>query len=111
MLQLIVGIALGFLGGYLYGSERARDEAARRLASAQEPVRRATERVSEAIASSPLPETVKQTASRATAGIETATQQAGPGSADAQDAAGRAVDEISTRLSEPLSEVDPKPPA
>ena len=49
-MRLIVGIALGFLAGYLYGSERARDEAARRLASAQEPVRRATERVSEVIA-------------------------------------------------------------
>ena len=110
-MRLIVGIALGFLAGYLYGSERARDEAARRLASAQEPVRRATERVSEVIASSPLPETVKQTASRATASIETATQQASRGSTDAQDAAGRAVDELSTRLSEPLSHVDPESPA
>ena len=77
MLSFMVGIALGFVSGFLYGSERARDEARRRLANAPEPVRRATERVSGAIAAAPLPETVKQTATRATATMQSAAQQAG----------------------------------
>jgi hypothetical protein len=41
MLRLMVGIALGFIGGYLYSSERARDEARRHPAHAPEPVRQA----------------------------------------------------------------------
>jgi hypothetical protein len=111
MLQFILGIALGFLSGYLYGSERARDEALRRLANAQEPVLRATDHVSEAIASAPIPDTVKQTAGRATAGIKSATQQATQRAADVPDAAQRAATEAADRLSEPLSQIDPDSPA
>jgi hypothetical protein len=111
MLQFIVGIAVGFLSGYLYGSERARDEAMRRLANAQEPMLRATDHVSDVIASAPIPDTVKQTASRATAGIKSATQQATQRTADVPDAAQRAANETAERLSEPLSRVDPESPA
>jgi hypothetical protein len=107
MLQFILGIALGFLSGYLYGSERAREEALRRLANAQEPVLRATDHVSEAIASGPFPDTVKQTAGRATAGFKSATQRA----ADLPDAAQRAATEATDRLSEPLSQIHPESPA
>jgi hypothetical protein len=82
-MRFIVGIALGFVCGYLYGSERAREEAGRQWANAPEPVRRATEAVSGAIASVPVSDTVKQTAdsvkqtaSRASASIASAAQQA-----------------------------------
>jgi hypothetical protein len=81
-MRFIVGIALGFVGGYLYGSERAREEAGRQWANAPEPVRRATEYVSSAISSAPVSDTVKQTtesvkqtASRAGASIANAAQQ------------------------------------
>ena len=111
MLQFLVGVALGFLSGYLYGSERARDEALRRLSNAQQPVLRATDHVSEAIAAAPIPDSVKQTASRATAGIKSATQQATQGAAAAPDAAQRAVTDATEQLSESLSDIDPESPA
>jgi hypothetical protein len=111
MLQFMVGIAFGFLSGYLYGSDRARDEARRRLANVQEPVLRATDHVSEAIASAPIPDTVKQTAGRATAGFKNATQQATQRTADLPDAAQRAATEAADRLSDPLSQIDPESPA
>jgi hypothetical protein len=110
MLRFIVGIALGFLCGYMFGSERARDEASRRLANAPEPVRRATERVSGAIASTPLPETVKQTASRATAGIKTAAEQTTQAVSSAADAAQRSSAEVAGRASELLPRVDQESP-
>jgi hypothetical protein len=111
MLRFIVGMALGFLSGYLYGSERARDEARRRLANAPEPVRRATERVSGAIASAPLPETVKQTASRATASIQTAVQQTGQGGTPAPNVARPTAVEVAGRPAEPLPRIEPESPA
>jgi len=37
MLRMMVGMTIGFVGGYLYGSERARGEARRRFANAQDP--------------------------------------------------------------------------
>jgi hypothetical protein len=83
----MVGIALGFLGGYLYGSERVREEASHRLANAPEPVRRASERESEVVASVPLPEALKATASRATAGVKSVAVQATQAVTQAADAA------------------------
>src|SRR5918911_4809025 len=88
MLRLVFGIAIGFLAGYLYGSERARDEARRRLSAAPEPLRRATttvasaaggsaQRLAGAVAAAPAPAVVKQVASRATSTVQTAAEQAG----------------------------------
>jgi len=69
--------------GYLYGSERAREEASRAFANAPEPMRRAGEYVSNAISSVPVSDTVKQTsdtvkqtANRASSTIANAAQQA-----------------------------------
>jgi hypothetical protein len=73
MLRLVFGLAIGFLAGYLYGSERARDEARRRLSTAPEPLRRATgtvasaagggaQRLAGAVAAAPAPAVVKQVA-------------------------------------------------
>ena len=76
MLPMLLGLALGFAAGYLYGSERARDEALRRFSSAQEPVRQATERISGAITEVPMPDAVKQAATRATAAVQAATERA-----------------------------------
>jgi hypothetical protein len=85
MLRMILGIALGFAAGYLYGSERARDEARRRFASAPEPVRRAAERFSETIDGSPMPDAVKQAATRATAAVQTATERVAEASGQARE--------------------------
>ena len=81
MLQTILGIALGFVCGYLFGSERARDEASRRFASAQEPMRQATdamrqasERISGTLAGGP--DAVKQAATRASAAVQTTAERA-----------------------------------
>ena len=74
-------------------------------------MRRARERVSGAIASAPVPEAVKQTASRASAGVQTAAQQAAQGGAAARDAAERAAAGVSTRLSGSPPPTDPESPA
>ena len=110
-MRFIVGIALGFVSGYLYGSERARDEARRRLANAPEPVRRATERISGAIAAAPLPETVKQTATRASATIQAAAQQAGQAGSPAPDVARPTAADVAGRPAEPLPRIEPESPA
>ena len=115
MLRLVVGIAIGFIGGYLYGSQRARDEARRRLAKAPEPVRQATERISGVIAGAPLPDAVKQAATRATAAFQTATDQASVTvqAATEQMAAGPDVArpsaaEVASRPMEPLPRYEPE---
>jgi hypothetical protein len=87
MLRMVLGIALGFVIGYLYGSERARDEALRLLESAPEPVRQATGRVSDAIAGSPVPDAVKQAATRATAAVQTETERMAQAAASTLEAA------------------------
>jgi hypothetical protein len=110
MLRTMVGIALGFGGGYLYGSKRARDEALRRFASAPEPVRQATERISGAIAGAPLPDAVKQAATRATAAVQTASERAAH--ASAAQVAQPSSAEVSGRPAEPLPRYQPEvPPA
>jgi hypothetical protein len=110
MLRLILGLALGFLSGYLYGSERARDEARRRLAKAPEPVRHVTERVSGAIAGAPVPDALKQTATRATATIQRATERAAHTAAPASEVVQPTPADIAGRPSEPLPRTEPEAP-
>ena len=111
MLRLMVGIALGFMGGYLYGSEGARDEARRRLANAPEPVRQATERLSGAIAGAPVPDAFKQAATRATAAVQTATESATHAWAPASDVARPSPAEVAGRPAEPLPRYEPEAPS
>ena len=109
MLRSIVGIALGFVGGYLYGSERAREEARRRLANAPEPVRQATERISGVIAGAPMPDALKKTATRATAAVQSATERAAHAAAAPTVAQPNAA-EVATRPGEPLPRIEPEAP-
>ena len=110
MLRMMVGIALGFVGGYLYGSERARDEARRRVASAQEPLRQATERISDAIAGAPIPEPMKQAASQATAAVQVVTERAAHAAASTPQVAQPGPAEVSGRPAEWLPGYEPKAP-
>jgi hypothetical protein len=110
MLPLMVGIALGFAGGYLYGSDRAREEARRRLAEAPEPVRRTTERISGAIAAAPVPDALKQTANRATTAVQSATGRAAQAAAPAPEVARPSAAEVATRPAEPLPRYEPDTP-
>src|SRR6516165_5878307 len=110
MVRLLDGIALGFAAGYLYGSERARDEARRRFASAPEPVRQATERLSGAIAGSPVPDALKQAATRATAAVQTATEKAAQSSAEVAEVSQSDAAEAAARLAETLQKHEPKTP-
>src|SRR5688500_15195207 len=115
MLQLILVIAAAFAVGYLYASERARDAARRRLGAAPEPVRRASEtlaaaasagahRVEEAVGSAPIPDAVKQAASRAigTGQSTAASVTRGESAIERPSAA-----EIAGRPKEPLPRIHP----
>ena len=106
MLRVILGIALGFVAGYFYGSERARDETRRLFASAPEPVRQATGRVSDAIASAPVPETLKQAATRATATVQTGTERAAQAVASTADASQPSQSEVVSDLVDWLPRAD-----
>jgi hypothetical protein len=99
MFGTLLGLALGFVGGYLYGSERAREEVRRRLASAPEPVRQATERISGAVAGTPMVDALKQTASGASAPAQPTPDVARPSAA-----------EVAGRPAEPLPRQDPEAP-
>ena len=110
MLRTLVGIALGFIGGYMYGSERAREEARRRLASAQEPVRQATERLSGAVAGAPIPDGMKQAATRATTAVQTATEHVGYVSPPTSHVAQPSAAEVFGRPAEPLPRHEPERP-
>ena len=99
-MRMLLGIALGFVAGYLYGSERARDEALRRFSNAPEPVRQATERISGAITGAPIPDAVKQAATRATDAVQTATERATHASMQAADTAQSDAAEVINRLEE-----------
>ena len=107
MLRMMLGIALGFAAGYLYGSERARDEALRRFSNAPEPVRQATERLSGAISGAPVPDVVKQAATRATAAVQTATEQATRAPTQMADAAQADAAKVVDSLSESLQNQQP----
>jgi hypothetical protein len=102
MLSVIVGIAIGFAGGYLYGSDRARTEAQRRFAAMPEPVRRTTERISDAIDKAPVPDAVKQAAVRATAAVQSGTERAAQAVAPPSTVARPSAADISGRPSEPF---------
>ena len=110
MLRMMLGMALGFTAGYLYGSERARDEARRRFANAQEPVRQATERMSGAIAGAPIPDSMKQAATRATAAVQTAAERVAHASAPTPQIAQPGPSEVSGRPEEPLPRYEPEAP-
>src|SRR5262245_47518330 len=99
MLRVILGLALGFVCGYLVGSERAREEAYRRFSSAPEPVRQVTERISTAIGDSRMPDSVKQAATRATDAMQATTERAATRANDAVQAA-----------SDRAAQVSPQPP-
>jgi Flp pilus assembly protein TadB len=110
MLRMMVGITVGFVGGYLYGSERARDEARRRLASAPGPVRQATERLSGVISGAPVPDAVKQAATRATAAVQTATERAADAAAAGSTVARPSPAEVGGRPAEPLPRYEAQTP-
>jgi uncharacterized protein (UPF0147 family) len=100
MLRVILGIALGFVCGYLLGSERAREEAYRQFSRAPEPVRQVTERISSAINDTQMPNAVKQAATRASDALQTATGQATTRANEAVDAANDQAAQISEKLQE-----------
>lgn len=120
MFQFLLGTMLGVVGGYLYGSERAREAARQRFAAAPEPLRRATQtvatsaaggaqRLSGAIASAPVPDSVKGAASSATSTVQSALGQAGQSTAKASDIIRPTDAEISGRPTEPLPRIEPEP--
>jgi hypothetical protein len=98
------------MAGYLYGSERARDEARQRFANAQEPVRQATELMSGAIAGAPI-DSMKQTASWATAAVQTAAERVAHASAPTPQVAQPNPAEIVGRPEEPLPRYEPDVPS
>ena len=87
-MKVLVAAAAGVLAAWVYRSERAREEARRRLATASGPLREATqavasaaagpaERAAGAIDASPLPRPVKETARRATTAVRAAGEKLG----------------------------------
>src|SRR5690242_10368423 len=107
MLRFLLGIAVGFLSGYLYGSERAREEARRRLAEAQEPMRQATERAAGVIAGTPLPDVVKQGAARAVGTVQSAGERAAEAATPAPEIIRPTANEVAGRPAEPLPRIEP----
>ncbi len=87
-MKMLLGIVLGGLVGWLYGSERAREEAQRRLSAAPASLHQVrqsvasaaaggAQRVGGAIDAAPLPPQVKDAASRATSTVQTAAENVG----------------------------------
>jgi hypothetical protein len=87
-MKVLVAAAAGVLAAWVYRSERAREEARRRLATASGPLRQATqavasaaagraERAAGAVDASPLPRPVKETARRATTAVRAAGEKLG----------------------------------
>ncbi len=111
MMRFILGMALGLGAGYLFGSERAREEARRRVANAPEPLRQATERVSGAIAGAPVPDSLKQTASRATASVQSAAERVAQSAAPAPQIVRPTPGEVAGRPAEPMPTGEGEPPA
>ena len=122
MLDFAFAIAAGFAGGYVYGSERARQEARRRLSAAPEPLRRATQGMASAAGSSaqrlagvvstaPVPDRLKQAASGATSTAQTAAEQAGQAVTPGPEIARPSAGEVATRPAEPLPRVEPEAPS
>jgi hypothetical protein len=108
MLKFVIGMGIGLAAGYLYGSERARDEARRRLGSMPEPVRQATDYISGSISNTPLPDSFKQTANRATAAVQSATERAAQAASPGGSIATPTPTEVASRPSEPLPRIEPE---
>lgn len=119
MLQMLIGSVIGALAGYLYGSERGREEARRRFASAPEPVRRMTQtaasaagtgaqRAAEALSSAPVPDQVKEVARRTGAAVQTAAQRTGQVASAGPGIVLPTETETATRPSEPLPTQHPQ---
>ncbi len=119
MFQFILGAAIGLFGGYLYGSERAREEARQRFQSAPEPFRRATQsvastaansaqRLGDRLANAPVPDSIKGAASNATSSMQSAVQGMGQSSPKAPDIIRPTNAETSGRPAEPLPRIDPE---
>ena len=107
MLRLLVGLVFGFGFGYLYGSERARAEAQRRVSAMPEPVRRTTEGMARAIENAPVPDAVKQTTQRAAAAVQTAVDRAAAQVSPSLVAIPTAA-EIAGRPDDPLPRMEPE---
>jgi hypothetical protein len=90
IMQVILGAVVGIVVAWLYQSERVREEAQRRLATAPESWRQAAtsakgasagqiERVAQAVDAAPVPQPMKETLGRATtAARSTAEKLGGP---------------------------------
>jgi hypothetical protein len=111
MLRLLVGIGLGFVVGYLYGSERAREETRRLFASAPEPVRQATARVSNAVAGAPVPDSVKQATARATTAVQAGSERAAHMAASTLDASQSNASEVVSDLADSIRRDEPDAPS
>lgn len=103
-MRVLLGAAVGILVAWLSRSERAREEARRRLSTAPESLRHAATsaaaasagrvgRVAEAIDAAPVPQALKGPLSRATTAARSAAETLG-GSAVAGDAATLSVQEL-----------------
>jgi hypothetical protein len=108
---MLFGIALGFAVGYLYGSERAREETGRLFASAPEPVRQATGRVTDAIAGAPVPDAFKQAATRATSAVQAGTERAAQAAASTLDPSQANAKQIVSDLADSLPDAAPEAPS
>ncbi len=97
--KLLIGVVLGALAAWLYGSERARKEVRQRIAAAPESLQQVkqtaasvaatgAQRVAEAIDSAPLPEQVKDTASGAAFNVWAAADNLGQPLSDTGSAHG-----------------------
>jgi hypothetical protein len=106
MLRVLLGIAIGFVIGYLYGSDRAREETQRLFASAPEPVRQATGRVSDAIAGTPVPDAFKQAAARATSAVQAGSERAAHVAASTLDASQAKANEVTSDVADSLPHND-----
>jgi hypothetical protein len=108
---MMLGMALGFAVGYLYGSERAREETRRLFANAPEPVRQATTRVSDAIAAAPVPDVVKQATTRASTAVQEGTERAARAAASSLDASQARASEVVDELADSLPRDRPEAPS
>jgi len=95
-MKMLLGLGIGFVAGWLYGSERARSEAQRRLAAAPQSMQQArqtvaaaassgAERVSGLIDATPLPPQVKDTAKGVTARVRAPNEGQASGSEERPD--------------------------
>jgi hypothetical protein len=98
--KLLIGVVLGALAAWLYGSERARKEVQQRIAAAPDSLQQVkqtaasvaatgAQRVAEAIDTAPLPAQVKDTAGGAAFNVSAAADNLGQPVSDAGAAQGR----------------------